>query len=161
LSLARLDQTAADREVTRLEANTGAKVAAAVAGGRRRWQAEELRKALENAKTHLRDAGGHVVREEAALRQAMLADVSRLEAWAVLSAIFTLINFVGAYAIGRVLEKWRATMRRQRVTPKPVIMRALARTCCAPAAAHRSLTSAMGFFRGGDRDVEQGLYVPS
>jgi hypothetical protein len=61
------------------------------AGWRCRWQAEELRKAaeaekrdinqaLEDAKTHLRDAGGHVVREEVALRQAMLADVSRLEA---------------------------------------------------------------------------------
>jgi hypothetical protein len=119
LSLARLEQTAADREVTRLEANSGANVAAAVAGAKRRWQADEARKAaeaekrdirqaLEDAKTRLKDAGGRVVREEAALRQAMLTDGSRLEAWRALFAIFTLINFVGPYAISRVLGKWRS-----------------------------------------------------
>jgi hypothetical protein len=119
LSLARLDQTAADRDITRLEANTGANVAAAVAGARRRWQADEARKAaeaekrdtkqaLEEAQARLEDAAGRVVREEAALRQAMLTDASRLEAWGALFAIFALINFVGPYAISRVLEKWRS-----------------------------------------------------
>lgn len=119
LSLARLDQTAADREVARLEANTGVNVTAAVAGARRRWQAEEARKAaeaekrdikqaLEDAKMQLKNASGRVVREEAALRQVMLTDASRLEAWGALFAIFSLINFVGPYAISRILGKWRS-----------------------------------------------------
>jgi hypothetical protein len=119
LSLAHLDQAEAEKEVARLEGRTGLNVAAVFAQARRRWQAQELEKAVEaekrevgqafeNAKASLRDAGGRVVREESALRKAMLEDRSRGEAWFALFAIFTIINFAGPYAIGRVLGKWRS-----------------------------------------------------
>jgi hypothetical protein len=118
LARARLDQAAADKEVTRLEGQTDVNVAAAVTVARRRWQAEELRKAadaekhdikqdLQDAKASLKKAGGRVVSEEAALKKAISEDWSRLEGWGALFAIFTLINFAGPYAISRVLGKWR------------------------------------------------------
>ena len=67
----------------------------------------EVGQAFENAKGSLKDAGGRVVREEAALRKALMEDSSRREAWDALFAIFTIINFAGPYAISRVLGKWR------------------------------------------------------
>jgi hypothetical protein len=119
LNLARLDQTSAEKEVARLEARMGLNVAGAIAGARRVWQAEQIERdaqaqrrevgqAFENAKAGLKDAGGRVVREEAALSKAMLKDPSRREAWGALFAIFTIINFAGPYAISRVLGKWRS-----------------------------------------------------
>jgi hypothetical protein len=119
LALARLDQAAAEKEVTRLEARTGTNVTAAFTAARRRWQAEEIRKAAEaekrdagaafdKAKASLKNAGSRVVGEESALRQAMLEDPSRREAWGALFGIFTIINFAGPYAISRVLGKWRS-----------------------------------------------------
>jgi hypothetical protein len=118
LNLARLDQTAAEKEVTRLEARTGLNVTAAFSEAKRRWQAQEIKQAaeaekrereaaLEKAKGSLKEASGRVVREEAALRQAMLEDPSRREAWNALFAIFSIINFAGPYGISRVLGKWR------------------------------------------------------
>jgi hypothetical protein len=118
LALARLDQEAAEKEVARLEAKTGTNVTAAFTAAKRRWQAEEIRKvaeaekrdvgaAFDKAKASLKDAGGRVVGEESTLRQAMLEDPSRREAWVALFAIFTIINFAGPYAISRVLGKWR------------------------------------------------------
>jgi hypothetical protein len=118
LNLARLDQTAADKEITRLEGKTGVNVTAAFTEAKRRWQAQEIRKAaeaekregtaaLETAKAIFKDAAGHVVREESALKKAMLEDSSRAEAWRALFAIFTIINFAGPYGISRVLGKWR------------------------------------------------------
>ncbi len=119
LALARLDQAAAEKEVARLEARTGANVTAAFTAAKRRWQADEIRKAaeaekrdvgaaFEKAKASLKDTGGRVVGEESALRQAMLEDPSRREAWVALFGIFTIINFAGPYAISRVLGKWRS-----------------------------------------------------
>jgi hypothetical protein len=119
LNLARLDQAAADKEIARLEADTRVNVAAAFTAAKRRWQAEEIRKAAEagkreaeqaheKAKASLKEAGGRVVSEESALKQAMLKDPSRAEAWAALLAIFAIINFAGPYGIGRVLGKWRS-----------------------------------------------------
>ena len=118
LNLARLDQTAAEKEIARLEARSGVNVTAAFTEARRRWQAEEIRKAaeaekrevtaaLEKAKESLTAAAGGVVREESALKKAMLEDSSRVEAWGALFAIFTIINFAGPYGISRVLGKWR------------------------------------------------------
>jgi len=118
LALTRLDQEAAEKEVARLEAKTGTNVTAAFTAAKRRWQAEEIRKvaeaekrdvgaAFDKAKASLKDAGGRVVGEESTLRQAMLEDPSRREAWVALFAIFTIINFAGPYAISRVLGKWR------------------------------------------------------
>jgi hypothetical protein len=118
LNLARLDYSVADKEVTRLEGKTGVNVTAAFAEAKRRWQAQEIRKAaeagkreetaaLETAKAIFKEAAGSIVREESALKKAMLEDWSRVEAWGALFAIFTLINFAGPYGISRVLGKWR------------------------------------------------------
>jgi hypothetical protein len=118
LNLARLEYTAADKEVTRLEGRAGANVTAALGEARRRWQAQEIRKAaeadkraetvaLETAKANFKEAAGRVVGEESALKKAMLEDSSRAEAWRALFAIFTIINFAGPYGISRVLGKWR------------------------------------------------------
>jgi hypothetical protein len=94
-------------------------VTAAFIGARPRWQAEEIKKAaeaekreateaLEKTKATLKDASGRLVREEPALRKSMLKNAPRREAWSALFAIFTIINFVGPYAISRLLEKWRS-----------------------------------------------------
>ena len=118
LNLARLDYTVAEKEVTRLEARTGVNVTAALGDARRRWQAQEIRKAaeaekregtaaLETAKANFKEAAARTVREESALRKAMLEDSSRVDAWRALFAIFTIINFAGPYGISRVLGKWR------------------------------------------------------
>jgi hypothetical protein len=119
LNLARLDQTAAEKEVARLEAKTGADVTAAFIAARRRWQALEIRQAaekekqereaaLERRKASLKEASASVVSKEAALRLARLEDPSRAAAWGALLAIFTIINFAGPYGISRVLGKWRS-----------------------------------------------------
>jgi hypothetical protein len=119
LNLARLDQTAAEKEVARLQARAGADVTAAFTVARRRWQAQEIRKAAETerregtaalqaAQASLKEAAAGVVSKEAALKQAMLEDPSRAEAWGALLAIFTIINFAGPYGITRVLGKWRS-----------------------------------------------------
>lgn len=118
LNLARLDYGVADKEVTRLEGKTGVNVTAAFAEARRRWQAQEIKKAaeaekreetaaLDTAKAIFKEAAGRIVSEESALKKAMLEDSSRAEAWRALFAIFTLINFAGPYGISRVLGKWR------------------------------------------------------
>jgi hypothetical protein len=119
LSLAHLDQAAAEKEAARLEARISVNVTGALIGARRRWQAEEIKKAaeaekrevteaFEKAKATLKDASGRLVHEESALRKSMLEDASRREAWSALFAIFTIINFAGPYAISRVLGKWRS-----------------------------------------------------
>jgi hypothetical protein len=118
LNLAHIDYSVADKEVTRLEGKTGINVTAALGDAKRRWLAQEIRKAaeaekregaaaLETAKADFKDAAGRVVGEESALKKAMLEDSSRAEAWRALFAIFTIINFAGPYAISRVLGKWR------------------------------------------------------
>lgn len=118
LNLARVEQTAAEKEVARLEAKTGLNVAGAITEARRQWQADKIERdaaaqrrqdaeALQKAQSSLKDASGRVVHEETALRKAMAEDPSRREAWAALFAIFAIINFAGPYAISRVLAKWR------------------------------------------------------
>jgi hypothetical protein len=118
LNLARLDYTMAEKEVTRLEAMTGVNVTAALGDAKRRWQAQEIRKAaeaekregtaaLETVKANFKEAAARTVREESSLKKAMLEDSSRADAWRALFAIFTIINFAGPYGISRVLGKWR------------------------------------------------------
>ncbi len=118
LSIARLDRDAAEKEGAQLEGKPAGSVTAAIAEARRRWQAQELEKSakaekaeaaakLEAAKAKSKAARDRVVREEGKLERALLGDGSRKEAWYALFAIFTVINFVGPYGIGRVIEKWR------------------------------------------------------
>jgi hypothetical protein len=66
----------------------------------------DIGEALEKAKGKRDEAGGRIVSEEAAVKQATAEDFSRWEAWGALFAIFTIINFAGPYAISRVLGKW-------------------------------------------------------
>jgi hypothetical protein len=47
LKLARVEHTAAEKEVARLEARTGFNVAGAIAGARRQWQAERIERDAE------------------------------------------------------------------------------------------------------------------
>ena len=118
LSIARLDRDAAEKEEAQLESKPAGSVTAAIAEARRRWQAQELEKSakaekveaaakLEAAKAKSKASRARVVREEGKLERALLGDGSRKEAWYALFAIFTVINFVGPYGIGRVIEKWR------------------------------------------------------
>jgi len=118
LSIARLDRDAAEKEEAQLEGKPAGSVTAAIAEARKRWQAQELERSakaekaeaaakLEAAKARSKAARERVVREEGKLERALLGDGSRKEAWYALFAIFTVINFVGPYGIGRVIEKWR------------------------------------------------------
>jgi hypothetical protein len=118
LNIARLDLDAAEKEEKRLESLPGGTVTGAIAEARRRWQAQELEKSakaekveaaarLEAAKAKSKAARDRVVREEGKLERGLLKDRSRKQAWYALFAIFTVINFAGPYAIGRVIEKWR------------------------------------------------------
>ena len=118
LSIARLDRAAAEKDEAQLDGKPVGSVTAAIAGAHRRWQAQELERSakaekaeaaakLEAARTKSKAARERVVREEGKLERALLGDGSRKEAWYALFAIFTVINFVGPYGIGRVIEKWR------------------------------------------------------
>jgi hypothetical protein len=118
VSIAHGDLAAAEKELMRLESKPGVNVTGTIATARRRWQAEDLKKSakqekdeaeakLAAAQAKAKAERERVVREEGKLERAILKDPSRGEAWNALFAIFAVINFVGPYAIGRVIEKWR------------------------------------------------------
>jgi hypothetical protein len=115
---ARLRKEAAAAESNRLSAPLR-EASELLAEAETRWQAAEIRKAAERgsarrekdrakARQTVVDAGILLNEEELRLREALLNDPSRVWAWAILFAMFAVINLAGPLAIARVLERWRA-----------------------------------------------------
>lgn len=117
VAAARVKKEAADAELKRLSA-PATETGSLLAGARKRWQLDEIKRAAERAakeRAKVRgqaqkvavDAGIAVSNEELQLRQTMLKDPSRAWAWWTLFSIFAVINLAGPLAISRVLERWR------------------------------------------------------
>jgi hypothetical protein len=74
----------------------------------------------------------------------------------MLSAIFTLINFVGAYAISRVLEKWRSDHAAAKADAEAGHHARASASLLRTSRGAQKSNFGDGILCGGDRDVEQG-----